>query len=188
MTQREPDEQKDLDLGIARLEIKELKQALAEEKEKAEKNLANWQRAQADLANYRRRVDLEKEELAKFGNAGLILSLLPFLDDLERALSPVPDELENNKWVEGVKLIERKFMATLEKLGVSAIKALGEPFDPRFHDAIREETGEEGVIVGEVQKGYMFNEKVLRPSKVVVGDGAIKKRADSSDKKETGVE
>ena len=171
MNQREQEEQNELELGIARIEIKELRQSLTEEKEKAEKNLGNWQRAQADFANYKRRADQEKEELGKFANSGLILSLLPFLDDLERALGSVPPELAEVSWVDGVKLIERKFLAGLERQGVSVIKALGERFDPRLHEAIKEDAGKEGIIIQEVQRGYKLNERVLRPSRVVVGNG-----------------
>ena len=171
MTQREPDEQNELDLGIAKIEIRELRQALTEEKEKAEKNLANWQRAQADFSNYKRRTDQEKEELGKFANSGLILNLLPFLDDLELALGSVPPELAEVSWVNGVKQIERKFLASLEKQGVSVIKAVGEHFDPRLHEAVKEDAGKEGVITQEVQRGYKLNDKVLRPSRVVVGNG-----------------
>mgnify|MGYP001567328884 CR=1 FL=1 len=172
MNQREPEEQDcELELGIARIEIKELKQALTEEKEKAERNLANWQRAQADFANYKRRADQEKEELGKFANSGLILNLLPFLDDLERALGSIPPELADVGWVDGVKLIERKFLSGLEKQGVSIIEAVGEHFDPRLHEAIKEDAGKEGMIIGEVQRGYKLNDRVLRPSRVVVGNG-----------------
>ena len=172
MNQREQEEQNcELELGIARIEIKELRQALTEEKEKAEKNLANWQRAQADFSNYKRRVDQEKEELGKFANSGLILSLLLFLDDLERALGSVPPQLTDVGWVDGVKLIERKFLTSLEKQGVTIIKSVGEHFDPRFHEAVREDAGKEGMIIGEMQRGYKLNERVLRPSKVVVGNG-----------------
>ena len=171
---REPEEENsELELGIARIEIKELRQALTEEKEKAEKNLGNWQRAQADLANYKRRADQEKEELGKFANSGLILSLLPFLDDLERALASVPPELAEVSWVDGVKLIERKFLVSLERQGVSIIRAVGEHFDPRLHEAIREDTGKEGLIIQEVQRGYKLNDRVLRPSRVVVGNGEV---------------
>ena len=171
MNQRDPEEQEELELGIARIEIKELRQALTEEKEKAEKNLANWQRAQADFSNYKRRLDQEKEEMGKFANSGLILSLLPFLDDLELALGSIPPELADVGWVDGVKLIERKFLAGLEKQGVSVIKAVGERFDPRLHEALREDAGEEGIIIGEMQRGYKLNDRVLRPSRVVVGNG-----------------
>mgnify|MGYP001600269145 CR=1 FL=1 len=171
MNQREQEEQNELELGIARIEIKELQQALAEEKEKAEKNLGNWQRAQADFSNYKRRADQEKEELGKFANSGLILSLLPFLDDLERALGSIPSELAEVSWVDGVKLIERKFLASLERQGISIIKSVGEHFDPRLHEAIKEDTGKEGIIIQEVQRGYKLNDRVLRPSRVVVGNG-----------------
>ena len=167
----EQEQDPEIELGIARIEIKELKQALAEEREKPEKNLANWQRAQADFANFKRRTDQEKEELGKYANAGLILSLLPFLDDLELALGKIPPELVGVKWVEGVKQIERKFLANLEKQGVVVIKAVGETFDPRIHEAIKEDAGPEGKVTAEVQRGYKLGEKILRPSKVIVGNG-----------------
>ncbi len=148
MIQKEPEEQNNgPELGIARIEIKELRQALTEEKEKAEKYLANWQRAQADFVNYKRRAEQEKDELGKYANSALILKLLPFLDDLERALASAPPELAEVNWVSGIRLIERKLLTSLESQGVSIIKALGEPFDPRFHEAIRQDTGEEGIVI-----------------------------------------
>ena len=172
MIQKEPEEQNNgIELGIARIEIKELRQALTEEKEKAEKYLSNWQRAQADFVNYKRRAEQEKDELGKYANSALILKLLPFLDDLERALASAPPELAEVSWVDGIRLIERKFLTGLESQGVSIIKALGEPFDPRLHEAIRQDTGEEGIVIEEMQRGYKLNDRVLRPSRVVVGNG-----------------
>lgn len=159
------------ELGIARIEIDELRKALAEEKEKTEKYLASWQRAQADFANFKRRAEQEKEEFGKFANSGLLLGLLPFLGDLERALASVPAELAEVSWVDGIRLIERKLLSSLESQGVSVIKALGEPFDPRWHEAVRRDTGKEGIVIGEVQRGYKLYDRVLRPSLVVVGTG-----------------
>jgi len=148
-----------------------LKQALAEEREKAEGYLANWQRAQADFANYKRRSDQDKEEIGKFANAQLMLNLLPVLDDLERAFDSITPEVAELQWVEGIRLIERKLRAGLEAQGLSQIKALGEPFDPNLHEAMLQGKGEEGIVVEELQMGYKLRDRVIRPTKVVVGNG-----------------
>jgi len=73
--------------------------------------------------------------------------------------------------VDGISLIERKLQASLEAQGLSPIKALGEPFDPHLHEAIRQDKGKEGIVIGEVQKGYKFHDRVIRPAMVVVGNG-----------------
>jgi len=157
---------------VAEIEdVPTLKQALAEAKEKAEANLANWQRAQADFINYKRRMEQEKGEIGNFANSMLVLDLLPVLDDLERAFASIPSRLAKLNWVEGIRLIERKLRASLEAQGLSQIKALGEPFDPNFHEAVRQGKGKEGIVVEELQKGYKFRDRVIRPSKVVVGNG-----------------
>ena len=157
-------------------DLEVLKNALSEEKTKAEANLAGWQRAQADFINYRRRSEQEREENRKLANAGLILNLLPVLDDLERAFVSIPSEMINNDWINGVKLIERKLRASLEAQGLSEIKALGEPFDPNLHEAVMHLRGKEGIVVQEMQKGYKLHDRVIRPSKVAVGNGEEEKK------------
>ena len=152
-------------------DIEALKQALAEEKEKAKGYLANWQRAEADFINYKRRSELEKEEISKFASSLVMLNILPILDDLERAFVSSPPRLAKLGWVDGIKLIDRKLRSTLEAQGLSLINALGEPFDPHLHEAVRQDKGKEGIVIEEVQKGYKFRDKVIRPSKVVVGSG-----------------
>ncbi|MBL7166564.1 MAG: nucleotide exchange factor GrpE [Dehalococcoidales bacterium] len=152
-------------------EVTALNQAFAEEKEKAENYLANWQRAQADFANYKRRSEQEKGELSKFANAQLMLGLLPVLDDLERALGQASPALVDNVWLDGIRLIERKLRAGLEAQGLIQIKAMDEAFDPNFHQAAGYSKGEEGTVVQELQKGYMLQDRVLRPSVVIVGSG-----------------
>ena len=152
-------------------DIETLKQALVEEKKRAEANLAGWQRAQADFINYRRRSEQEKGEIGKFANAALILDLLPILDDVERAFAAIPSRLTKASWIDGIRLIERKLWASLEAQGLSQIKALGEPFDPNFHEAMRQDKGREGIVVEELQRGYTLHDRVIRPSKVVVGNG-----------------
>jgi len=152
-------------------DIESLKQALAEEKGKAEGYLANWQRTQADFINYKRRNEQEREEFNKFASTGLVLSLLPILDDLERALASLPPKSAKLTWVDGIRLIERKFRVSLETQGLTPIKALGEPFDPNLHEAVRQDKGKEGIVISELQKGYKFHDRVIRPTMVVVGNG-----------------
>ncbi len=152
-------------------ETPDLEQALAAEKKKAEEYLASWQRAQADFINFKRRSEQERLEFNKFASAGTVISLLPVLDDLERALAAMPTEFDGHDWVEGVRLVERKFKSSLELQGVKPILALGMAFDPNFHEAVREDRGPEGMVIQEFQKGYTLNDKLLRPAKVVVGNG-----------------
>ena len=152
-------------------DIESLRQALAEEQEKAEANLAGWQRAQADFSNFKRRNEQEREEFTRFANASLMLELLPVLDDLERALEHVPAKLSNAAWVDGIKLIYRKFGAVVEAQGLTQIEALGKPFDPNLHEAVRQDKGEEGIIIEEIRRGYQMHDKVVRPTMVVVGNG-----------------
>jgi len=148
-----------------------LKQALSEERAQADTNLAGWQRAQADFLNYKRRVEQEIAETGKLANANLVLNLLPVLDDLERALASVPEDVAEVSWVDGIRLIDRKLRGALEAMGLSLIKAVGEPFDPNIHEAVMQGRGEEGMVIEEVEKGYMFQDKIIRPTKVVVGNG-----------------
>jgi molecular chaperone GrpE len=155
--------------GIAEEDTKTLKLALSEAKAKAEANLAGWQRAQADFTNYKNRIEQEKIETIKWANFKVMESLLPVLDDLERALASLPKELAGVGWIDGIKLIDRKLRDILEAQGISPIKAVGEPFDPRFHEAVRQAKGKEGIVLEEAQTGYMFRDRVIRPSQVVVG-------------------
>jgi molecular chaperone GrpE len=155
--------------------IEALKQALAEEKAKAEANLAGWQRAQADYINYKRRSEQEKDEISQFANAILILNILPILDDWELALASIPEDQANLSWVEGVRLIERKLRGILETQGLSPIEAVGQPFDPNLHEAAMPGKGEEGIVVSELRKGYKFRDRVIRPAKVIVGNGEEEK-------------
>ena len=159
-------------------DIESLKQALAEVKEKAEGYLANWQRTQADFINYKRRNEQDREEFNKFANATLVLGLLPVLDDLKRALATIPPKSAKLPWVEGIRLIERKLSTSLETQGLTQIKALGEPFDPGLHEAVRQDKGKEGVVIEELQKGYKLHDRVIRPTMAVVGNGEEAEKED----------
>lgn len=151
--------------------IEVILKSLAEEKAKAEANMAGWQRAQADFVNYKRFVEQEKLETSKYANTNLLISLLPILDDLERALANVPHGEHKKAWVEGFKLIERKFKDSLEKIGLSGIKSLGEEFDCRTMDALTCVPGKKDIVLKELEKGYKLQDKVIRPAKVIVGSG-----------------
>jgi molecular chaperone GrpE len=174
MMSSESEEKQNLDAApeVAENEdMESLRQVLVEEQAKAEANLAGWQRTQADFANLKRRSEQDRVEYTRFANAGLMLEILPVLDDLERALEHVPAKLASIAWVDGVNLIYRKFKATLEAQGLTQIEALGQPFDPTLHEAVRQDRGEEGIIIEEILKGYQLHDKVIRPAMVVVGNG-----------------
>ena len=149
--------------------VEELKQQLAQEKERAENNLASWQRTAADFQNYKRRVEQEREETARLANASLMINLLPLVDDLERALDSVDTRLAGMTWLDGVRLIERKFKALLEMNGVTEIEADGLDFDPNVHEAVTFGPGEDNKVISVVQKGYRLGGRVLRPAMVIVG-------------------
>jgi molecular chaperone GrpE len=149
----------------------DLQKMLAESKQKADDYLDSWKRAQADFINYKRRADQEKMEMGVYANTQLILSLLPVLDDFERAVDSLTPKLAKVDWVHGIRLVERKLRTTLEAQGMSPIKALGEDFDPNLHEAVMHVKGEDGKVVRELQKGYRLHDKILRPSKVAVGNG-----------------
>lgn len=150
-------------------DVESLTKALAEEKAMAESHLANWQRAQADFINFKRRAEQERSELVRLANSTLILNLLPVLDDLERALDSVSERLAGLTWVDGIVLIYRKLKAILEGHGLAEIKAVGEPFDPNLHEAVLYGEGEAGKVIEELQKGYTLYDRVLRPTMVKVG-------------------
>lgn len=152
----------------------QLKAQLEEEKGKAQSYLANWQRAAADFQNYKRRVEQERQEAARMANAALLINILTIVDDLERALASLDTRLVGLTWFEGIALILRKLQMVLENAGVSEIRAEGETFDPRYHEALMQAEGEEGKVLSVVQKGYTLGDRVLRPAMVIVGKGRAK--------------
>jgi len=155
-------------------ELTELQARVAQlEKEVAEYK-DQWLRAAADYKNFKRRTDQERADLIRGASAGLVLKLLPVVDDLERALSSATPDIEATPWYGGFKLIPQKLQTVLESEGVTPIQALGQDFDPNFHEAVIYEAageGQEGKVVAELQKGYKLRDRVLRPTMVKVGQG-----------------
>jgi molecular chaperone GrpE len=144
---------------------------LTKAKEDAQKYLANWQRAEADFQNYKRRAEQDRDELRRFGNVSLIINLLPVLDDFERAFGSLDARLAGLSWFDGIYLIYRKLQQLLENAGVKPIVTEGQAFDPRYHEAVAHVDGEDGKVLSEVQRGYKLHDRVLRPAMVVVGKG-----------------
>jgi len=147
-----------------------LEQQLEEARKKAESYLDSWKRAQADFINYKRHAEHEKLEMGKYAAGQLVLALLPVLDDFERAYANLPPEVKS-EWVAGIKLVESKMRSILESQGLKPIEAMGQPFDPALHEAMMHGNGPEGIVVGELRRGYKLYEKVLRASQVIVGSG-----------------
>ena len=144
---------------------------LAEALAKADSFYKSWQRSAADFANYKRRVEQERGESARFASAALVINLLPVYDDLERAVGSVDANLAGLNWVQGVVAIQRKFWHMLEAMGVSEMAAAGETFDPANHEAVARQPGDDNKILHVVQKGYRLGDRVLRPAMVIVGEG-----------------
>jgi len=164
-----------------------LEEQLARAREDAQKYLGNWQRAEADFQNYKKRVDQERSENRRFASAALVMNILPILDDLERALMSVDAHLAGLTWLDGVRLIYRKLQLILENAGVSAIEVEGQQFDPRYHEAVMHADGPEGLVLAEVQRGYKLHDRVLRPAMVVVGKGTAPEQGTrNKEQKESG--
>ena len=142
-----------------------LMQILIEAQQEAKANRDGWQRAQAEFANYKKRVTRERRELSQRASLDTLKELLPVIDDFDRALENVPQDISENPWFDGVAMIQRKFEALLEKFDIEAIDPTGEPFDPNFHEAIgTDDSGEaeSGHVTETLQKGYRDGDIVLR--------------------------
>ncbi len=159
----EPEECKD--------ELTLLKERLEEETAKAQENHDKYVRALADADNQRKRWQKDKEEILRFGNMPLLRKLLPVIDDFERAKAAIEQGGDIPSVLKGVELMEKRLLSLLEQEGVKVISAKGQKFDPLVHEAMSiDESGKhpDGTIVQEYQTGYMYLERVLRPSMVVV--------------------
>ncbi len=131
-------------------------------------------RAVADLENFKKRAAREREEVQKFGVEKLLGELFPVLDNLDRALEATAAGGDLASFTEGVQMNRRLFEDTLGKFGVKGFSAVGEPFDPRFHEAIQQVESNEfaaNVVAKELVRGYMLHERLVRPALVVVSAG-----------------
>lgn len=150
--------------------VEELQKLLAEEQKKAADFKDRWQRSFADFQNLKRRTDNERASLSSEAREKLLVKILPIVDDFERALQNVPEEMKNTPWLNGVSLIEKKLKTLLDQEGVAEIPSLNEEFNPRLHEAVQhtETEGDKDFVAEVYQKGYKMGDKVIRPSMVRV--------------------
>ena len=152
-------------------ELEAVQAELEQVQAQAAEYLDGWQRARAEFANYKKRVEAERVELRRTSTEALLLKLLPVIDDFERAFQALPEDSTEAVWVDGFTMILRKLQAILESQDVTPIEAAGQPFDPLWHEAVmQEETDEhpDGYVTEEMQRGYRLGDRVLRPSMVKV--------------------
>lgn len=144
---------------------------LADLKNKCEEYLNGWKRAQADYQNLKKETEEKKKDWAEFIQAGLLLDILPIINNYKIALSHVPEVAQKEAWYEGFSHIYKNFTEFIKKLGITEIKTQGEIFNPEFHEAVSQasdETKEDHEVIKELTPGYKMNEKVLAPAKVIV--------------------
>ena len=134
-------------------------------------------RARADLENARRRFEREQKESQLYAGERVLKSLIPIVDDLDRTLEHIPEGLdEENSLVSGVNMVHRKFLQALESQGATSFSPLGEAFDPTTHEALMEAPAEDvdpGHIMQVFQRGWLLNERLLRPAKVIIAKSAV---------------
>lgn len=138
---------------------------------KADEYLDGWQRARAEFANYRKRVERDRQLTYQNAAGSIILKFLPVMDDLERALKNRPEENPGAAWADGIELIYRKFKTAIESEGVTPMDVEGEMFDPNLHEAVVSTPSDEhesGEIIEVLQRGYQIGDRVLRPAMVRV--------------------
>lgn len=141
--------------------------------EKIEELTDRLKRNMAEFDNYRKRTEKEKAAMFEIGAREIIEKILPVVDNFERGLAAVTDDAKGTPFAEGMEMIYKQLMKTLEEAGVKPIEAVGQPFDPNFHNAvmhIEDENLGENVIAAELQKGYLYRETVVRHSMVQVAN------------------
>ena len=128
-------------------------------------------RQMAEFENFRKRTEKEKAMMFETGAKSVIDKILPVVDNFERGLATIPEDDENSAFASGMKMIYKQMMDELDKIGVKPIEAVGQEFDPNFHNAVMQVESEEyesGVVAQELLKGYMYHESVVRHSMVAV--------------------
>ncbi len=163
--------------GEKKIEVKEegdlegLKKKLEEKEKESKENYARMLRVAADFENYKKRAAREKEDLIKFSNEDVIKAILPFVDNLERAVDHSERAQEVQSLVDGVKLTIQQLLQALSTFGLSPIESLGKPFDPALHEAVMvvaTDQHQPNHVVEEFHKGYLLHDRLLRPAAVSV--------------------
>lgn len=156
---------------------RELEEAMEKVKKDASDLKDKWMRTAADLENYKKRAAREREEVVKFGNERILKDLLPILDDLDRTIGAANVSQDNAAlmtFLEGARLVQKKFVTQLEKNGVEGFEVLGKAFDPTQHEAVQQvnhDTVPAGGVCQEIRRGFYLNGRLLRPALVAVSLG-----------------
>jgi len=151
-------------------ELKELRESLEAKEKEAKENYERYLRAVAELDNYKKRAVRDKADIIKYGKEDLIKDILPFLDSLDRALEHA-DVSDAQAFKSGISLIQDQLLCCLKKHGVERIESAGANFDPNFHEALMQIDSEDhpdNQVMSEMEKGYLLNGRLIRPSRVCV--------------------
>jgi molecular chaperone GrpE len=170
-----------VDKALDELSKEELLRKIQDLQKESEKNYDLYLRSQAEMENMKKRNRKEREDYLKFANESLIKEMLPVLDNLEKALSHSENENTVHALKEGIRLTLKGLKDSLSKSGLEEVKALGEPFDPCFHEAVSEMNdpkAKPGIVITELQKGYVLNSRLIRPAMVVVNRKKARHKAD----------
>lgn len=172
-------------------EPRETEELRVQDKSQIEELNTKYLRLYAEFDNYKKRVNKDKEELVKYGNESLIYELLPIIDSLELALKHAQEDTQAGI-VQGVEMTLKELQRTLEKFGVSKIESKGKEFDPAIHHAmiqVEREDLDEKMVAEELRSGYLYRDKVLRPSLVAVSikpqENAENQKSDATVKEST---
>jgi len=138
-------------------------------------------RLAAEFENYKKRTQKEKSDLMKFGNESLLKAMLPILDNLERTIDHGEKMNETGPLLQAVEITLRQLLSILERFGVKPVAAVGEAFDPEKHEAVSqaESDPEPNRVISELEKGYLFHERLLRPAKVFVSKARPEKETET---------
>lgn len=149
----------------------ELKKQLEEAIKLKDEYLAGWQRSRADFLNYKKEEVERLKALIEYALDGMVLKILPLLDNIYLAEKQLPEEMKSNQYVQGLLRVKTQFESLLKEQDVTALETLGKKFDPQFQEAVEEvetKDREPDLVVEEIQKGYLRNGQLLRPAKVKV--------------------
>jgi len=159
------------DSDAPEIDIEALQAQLEDLKREVTSNMEGWQRSRAEFTNYKRRTLQELADSKERGALDALTKILPIVDDFERAIENIPEELEEHPWVNGTSLILKNMHKVMDAYNISEIDPVGEEFDPNLHEAIGIDDSDEyenGTITTTLQKGYRSGDRILRPALVRV--------------------
>ncbi len=170
------EDNQDRQIPLEEMTKDQLIEKIKEVQQLKEKDFDLYIRSQAEIENIKKRFQKEKEDLLRFSNNSLIRQLLAVMDNLENAITHSQNENSVHALREGLNLTLKGMVDTLGRAGLEEVKAVGEPFDPNFHEAVSEhedDSVEPGTVLQELQKGYMLNQRLIRPAMVIISKSRI---------------